>query len=565
MIAAALAATGLAYATLDTRFLLGVGGRWEQPDNDTAAYMTAWNYFINDAWRFPIFSVPGMGYPEGGSVLFNDALPLTALVTKILYALTGLKINPFGFWNLLTYVLQGVFAARLMFALGARSLPASLTASILTVTCTGFMRRMVHTAVSSHFLILWGLALYFENRRGHKRLGELWVLAAVTLLVNSYLFAMVMALHAVTLLSLAIDRRLDRRDLRIVAVGFASVVGLGLAAGYGIMVTNPSSMQATGFGLYSWNAVGLLVPRWIDVIRDATGGQYEGESYIGLGALLVLTLAIVARPAEAVRRLRAHWLFASLLLSFAVFAASNRVYAGGTLIVSYYLPPQLEGLGSLFRATGRFIWPVAYALVGLSTAAMFRWLRPSIAFVLAAAAVWLQLQEAQPVQHYYRTITGRADAEGIDRERLGKLMGGHRRVWQFPSYYCGGLAGPARRWGSLDANRELQLQVLAARAGVPMNSIYMSRMLKDCAREKEWADAPRLEDGVLYVLSWKTTLETPSIATAVAAGPCIGLSWAILCSTTFTSPPQPGPAPRVQESSETRRSGDASGRFVDRK
>jgi hypothetical protein len=536
-IAAAGVATALAYATLDAGFLHGTGGRWAQPDNDSAAYVVAWNYYLNDAWRFPVFDVPGMGYPEGGSVLFIDALPLTAVLTKIVYSVTGARINPFGPWNLLTYILQGVFAARLMFALGVRSLPASLAASVLTVTCTGFMRRFAHTAVSSHFLLLWALALYFENRRGEKRLAELWVLAAVALLVNSYLFAMVMAFVAVTLLSLAIDRRIERRDLRTVIVGGVSVVAVALAAGYGIIFTSPASMQAPGFGLYSWNLAGLLVPRWMDVVRDATGGQYEGESYVGIGAVLVFAVAIAARPAAAIRQLRAHWMLVSLLLCFAIFAASNRVYAGGSLIVSYYLPPQIEALAAFFRATGRFIWPVAYALVGVSVAATFRWLRPSVAIVVAAAAVWLQLQEAQPLQTYFRTITGRADAESIDLDRFGRLIAAHDRVWQYPSYSCGGLAGPRRRWGDLDTNRELQLQVLAARAGVPMNSIYMSRMLKHCDREFEWAEAPRFEDGVLYVLSWKTASETPAIAHAIADGPCTGLSWAIVCSNAFKATP----------------------------
>jgi hypothetical protein len=238
----------------------------------------------------------------------------------------------------------------------------------------------------------------------------------------------------------------------------------------------------------------------------------------------------------------------SLLLLFAIYAASNRVYAGGTLIASYYLPPQIEALGGFFRATGRFIWPVAYALTGLSVAAVFRWVRPSVAFAIAAAAVWLQLQEAQPIQNYFKTVTGRADAESLDLEYFGRLIHEHERVWQYPSYSCGGLAGPTRQWGGLDTNRELQLQLLAARAGVPTNSVYMSRMLKHCDRESQWADAPRFEDGVLYFLSWKTTLETPAIARLVASGPCTGLSWGIVCSNTFRTPPRmdqapPAPAP----------------------
>jgi hypothetical protein len=474
-----------------------------------------------------------MGYPEGGNVLFVDALPLTAIVTKIVYAATGAMVNPFGPWTLLTYILQGVFTARLLFAVGVRSLAASVAAAVLTTTATSFVWRMSHTAVSSHFLLLWALALYFESYRGKDRAVELWVLAGLTLLINAYLFVMVMALHALTLASLAAAGRFRWREARIVATGCAAVVAMALAAGYGIMFTNPSSMQAMGFGHFSWNLAGLLVPPTLGIVRDATGGQYEGESYIGLGALMMFAAVVIASPRTVMRHVADHKLFVALLLMFAVYAASNRVYAGSTLILDYRLPTGIESLGGFFRATGRFIWPVAYALIVLSVACAFRSWRRSFALVAVAAAVVLQIREADPIMHYLRTTTGRAPAEAIDRVQVDAWVRSHNRVWQFPSWGCGGLVGPERRWGGLDANRELQIQLLAAARGIPSNSIYTSRMLKRCDREQEWGDAPRFEGGVLYIVSWKAAVETPALAQAIGSAPCVGLSWAIVCSNTF--------------------------------
>jgi hypothetical protein len=60
-------------------------------------------------------------------------------------------------------------------------------------------------------------------------------------------------------------------------------------------------------------------------------------------------------------------------------------------------------------------------------------------------------------------------------------------------------------------------------------------MLKHCDREQEWGDAPRFEDGVLYIVSWKTALETPALAHALESAPCVALSWGIVCSNTFRS------------------------------
>ncbi len=534
-LAAGAVGAWFAYGTLDAHFLHGTGGKWEQPENDLAAYVVAWSYFVRDAWRFPLFDVPGMGYPEGGNVLFVDALPIAAIVTKVIYVATGAMVNPFGPWTLLTYVLQGVFTARLLFAVGVRSLAASVAAAVLTTTASSFVWRMSHTAVSSHFLLLWALALYFESRRGKDRAVELWVLAGLTLLINSYLFVMVMALHAVTLASLAAARRFGWREARIVAIGCATVVAIALAAGYGIVFTNPSSMQAMGFGHFSWNLASLLVPHTLGVVRDATGGQYEGESYIGLGALMMLAAVVIASPKTVARHLAEHRLFVALMAIFAVYAASNRVFAGGTLLLSYPLPPQIESLGGFFRATGRFIWPVAYSLVVLSVACAFQSWRRSFALVAAVAAVVLQVREADPIMNYLRTTSGRAPAAAIDSSQVGAWVHGHHRVWQFPSWGCGGLVGPTRTWGGLDANRELQIQLLAAESGTPINSVYTSRMLKHCDREQEWGDAPRFEDGVLYIVSWKTALETPALAHALESAPCVALSWGIVCSNTFRS------------------------------
>src|SRR6478736_2403850 len=75
----------VASISLSPHFILGSGGKWVHPDGDYNSYLVAWNYYIVDNWRFPLFDLPRMGYPEGGSVLFNDALPITALLSKVIF------------------------------------------------------------------------------------------------------------------------------------------------------------------------------------------------------------------------------------------------------------------------------------------------------------------------------------------------------------------------------------------------------------------------------------------------------------------------------------------------
>jgi hypothetical protein len=539
----------LGLRVLDPQFIAGTGGKWIRPENDYIAYLVAWNYYVIDAWRFPLFELPAMGYPEGGSVLFNDALPLTALLTKALYHAAGVRVNPFGWWILLTYVLQGAMAARIVRAVGVRSLLACAAAAVLAIVNVAFTSRMGHTALSSHFLILWAIALHFESGRQERlRARELVALLAITLLVNAYLFAMVLALAIVTVATLARRRHLQARDRQILGAGAAFVAVLGIAAGYGMLLVNPRTMKSEGFGLYSWNLTSLLLPPngiagfLAAIPRYGTHGQYEGEAFVGSGALVLLALCVIVMPATVLQQVRRHTLYVAALAALAVYAASNAVYAGKVLLIEYPLPALAVDLGNYFRATGRFIWPLAYSVAILPLALIFRTWRTAPAAAAAVLAVILQVHEAAGDLRYRRALTTQTYEDLLDAPRMRGWLAQHERLWQYPSWACGGLV-PGRRWPSRDANRELQLQLEASRAGVPTNSVYTSRVLKDCSTEADWLSHPSFEPGVLYVLAPHAVQASPALADLARSDGCVGLDWATVCSTRWRRTTDAGERP----------------------
>ncbi len=529
------AAIGL--IALAPAFIAGTGGLWRHPVNDFNLYLIAWHYFLADGWRFPLFDIPAMGYPEGGSILFNDALPLATFVSKVIHSLTGASVNPFGWWIFLTYVLQGALAVRLVRAAGSRSVWAAAAGALLAICYVPWMRRLGHTALSSHFVILWALAIYFESvRQGRLKATEMSALWVVTLLINTYLFVMVAILGAATAAQLWLRHQLAWRDVRTMTIGVLTTIAVGLVAGYGVVFLHPASMKAGGFGLYSWNLATLFVPPeslWgfpRGLVRDATGGQYEGDCYIGLGAVLLVAACAVTRPGTLVRGARRHAALVAAVLLLTAWAASNRIYFGRTLLLAYPLPSVLDGLTGFFRATGRFMWPLVYLLVLVPAACVARWWRPRIAVPLLLAASTLQIAEAVPAIRLVRASTSANFPDMVDSPRLGQWVAAHRRVWQYPSFACGGLAGSARVWGNAEANRELQVELLIARLGVPTNSVDTSRVLKDCAAEAKWADAPVLDDGVLYLIGREARTSTPPLAALTSSDACVNLDWATVCS-----------------------------------
>ncbi len=317
------------------------------------------------------------------------------------------------------------------------------------------------------------------------------------------------------------------------------MAALGVLSGYGRFLANPASMSAMGFGTYSWNLVGLLMPPrgvfgfLVGFTRDATRGQYEGEAWIGFGALALLMLAAALSPRQALHAARRYWHYVALVAVFTVYAASNRVYAGSLLLASYPLPDLMATVCSFFRASGRFIWPLAYSLAVLPVALIFRTWRPLPALLAAVLGVLLQIYEATPRVRARRTVTMTAYEDLIDQPRMASWLEQHEQVWQFPSFYCGGLSA-TRDSGGRELNRELQVQLAAAKAGVPTNSVYVSRSLKNCERELSWRQEPVLRDGVLYVFNTRVVAESPELEAIARTNACVTLDWAVVCSTKWT-------------------------------
>jgi hypothetical protein len=346
---------------------------------------------------------------------------------------------------------------------------------------------------------------------------------------------MVSILQLTTFVTLVRDRVVGRRDWARATLGLLGVVAIAIAEGYGSVFTGNASMRAYGFGHYSWNLATTFVPPeaywgWPHgVVRDATGGQYEGDAYVGLGTVLVVVACVLMRPARVVAAVRRHWIFCVVLVAYALYAASNRVFVGSYLVADVPLPERLLGLTSFFRASARFIWIPIYALALFSLAALIQWTPRRVAIPVIVLAVVVQLRESTFSMASLRPVLEQPAPRLIAVAQMRGWMQQHRRLFQFPSWFCGRLS-PNEEWGSPEATRELHLQLMAARAGLPTNSVYTSRQLKDCAAEARWADRPVLEDGVLYLLNKTTAASSPRLAELAASTSCLDVGWGLVCS-----------------------------------
>jgi hypothetical protein len=536
---------GLAVACLafDWHFLDGTAPLWTWPSGDRAAYLTPILYFVRDPWRLPLFALPQMGYPEGGSVIYNDAIPIGALVSKLLYDLTGRVVNHVGWWVLVSYPLQAVMGVRLVRAMGERTPWRVFCLGLWPLFSLPFLMRFGHTALTSQFLLLWALALYFEQMSAKRAFViEQAALLIVGLLINPYLWVMTVLLTGASWMALWKDGALRARD--VIKGAAAGIVVLLVAVVAGHFAAPAQRLGVPNDGQWSWNLATLILPRaaglWSGVMQDVTrylpSGQYEGESYLGIAPIVLCIACLLLQPRAMARAAVRHWPLVGILVLCAVFAASPRVYFASHLLLSYELPSAFAPIAGMLRAQGRFIWPVVYVLMLAPAVVLLRGFdgraggrAAALVAALVFVATMAQVVEAMPVIGWARAWSAQPAQPLFDAEAMTRWMRAHDRVWQYPSFWCGG-AKPVHEPVELAMTRQVQMQVLAARAGIPNNSVYMSRALKDCGLEAGWAQHPSLEPGTLYVFLKDVPEFSPAVTALIQQSSCRDLGWGTVCS-----------------------------------
>jgi hypothetical protein len=244
-------------------------------------------------------------------------------------------------------------------------------ACIPFVFCAPLWQRMYyHTALASHYLILMAFLLYIYRDRIEKRWKRvcLWaVLGVLCITIHFTIYAMV----SVMLAGYALWETLEEKKISVFFSYLLTYLASTVSAFwfFGGFYGNVSS-EAEGLGLFSANLNSLFNPiDYSRIIKEfpSSGAQYEGLSYVGITAL-ILTIPAVAyimgnmkKIWEEHRNLIISMIFTSLVLW--IIALSPKVTFGNHVLYEIPLPKAVYDAWSMFRASGRFLWPVMYAYI----------------------------------------------------------------------------------------------------------------------------------------------------------------------------------------------------------
>jgi hypothetical protein len=259
--------------------------------------------------------------------------------------------------------------------------------------------RIGHPALCSHWLLLWALVVASRDGTARTRPLEWSAIGLVAGLLHPYLAVMVLTLLvAVVARSSPVPLPARARSL---AAAIVAAVGGWWAAGL-FSVSEAESLSTEGLGHYSMNLLAPITQTgWSQLLPDlpraTTGQDFEGFQYLGLGVLLLLAVAAwlsafrrqVAGPGAS-RGASWHGFGATVFvaaLAMAVFALSPRITFANHLVVDLGGP--WTGRFAVFRATGRFFWPLAYLLLAWGIATICTRIPPrlTVTILMIAAAI----------------------------------------------------------------------------------------------------------------------------------------------------------------------------------
>ncbi len=405
---------------------------------DWSTYLWGFLFHRNAEWSFPLGATPGFVYPHGTSIAFTDANPWVSTFFRALSPLLPLDFQFAGLWFLACYVLQALFGARVVAIYTGDPVRRALGGMLFALTPV-LPARHAHVTLCSLFLLTGALSLGLAPTLSRRDAARRYLLALALVVWSSgthaYLSVMVLALVLAFCARLAFVDRCLRPLEALAAIGGAVGAALLTYLLFGYIGDRTVVMGEEGFGDFSSDLTALWNPMgWSRFVEGlpARPRQHEGFAYLGLGVLALLALRVVlwiSRPRTALAgALRLAPLLLVLAILFVYSWSSRITYLGDEVASLEPLYARLGELPSMFRASGRFAWPLHLGLVAAacSAGAAIAWAWPARALMLAA--VLLQAVELDP---------GRLDFEPRPMERLvdpawASLSGDYRHLALHP-------------------------------------------------------------------------------------------------------------------------------------
>lgn len=365
----------------------------------TVTYLGSVFYRL-DEWRWPIFTHTNLAYPFGISVHGTDGSPLLSIIFKALTKVFHIPATAqfIGIWMFISYILQAV-ASVLIFRHAFKNKFLVIIGALFFVTAPIMMMRVfVHINLMPHFILLFAILLYLNNRLGKKEWIYMGILYSLGILTCPYFLPMQTGFFALLWYrQVWVEKKVSWKSAAIGISSLMAVLGVWFYL-LGMLATGQqlSSGGWRGLGL---NLTALFNPIWSksQVINTLTPkADFDADNYFGLGLLILLVLCFREVFGLFTREnLKKNAPLALLLLGLFLFAITSQVKLATNVIFDYNPGAFMNWLGGVFRYSGRFFWSIWYLLAFFIIRECYRKFKNK-AFLLLPLLLFVQVWDLYP-------------------------------------------------------------------------------------------------------------------------------------------------------------------------
>lgn len=345
--------------------------------HDWGQHYLGWAYFRAEPWHFPIGSIENYNFPAGTNVGFTDSIPLLAIFFKLFSFLLSDTFQYFGIWFLSCHLLLGYFTFKLL-NLFTKNYILIVVAVLLVSYNPIILYRALHPALCAQWLLVASMYFYLRNtskENVHKINKKQLFILVLSALINPYLFLMVFGFAVILpFKNYYFDKLISLKQFFLyIFSGLFIVFVSWLLIGMVSFSTTKTMEVQNSYGLYGFNLNSFYNSSgwssFFQALKTYSPRQYEGFSYLGLGIFILIIISsiylIYIASKKSLHIKKYYKLFPFFLLIFiaTIFAITNKVTINNTLLFDYYLPEIILKIGNVFRASGRFIWILFYAIL----------------------------------------------------------------------------------------------------------------------------------------------------------------------------------------------------------
>lgn len=414
--------------------------------HDWGTHYLGWAFYRDSAWTFPLGQMEGYVYPVGANVGLTDSIPLVAIPLKLISGILPNDFQFLGFWLLSCYIMAAHFTLKI-FDLYKIPNYVSLLAVVLIVGNPVLFYRGMHPALCAHGFILGSIYYYLvaANAENVKRINrkQFW-LSFLSGLINPYLCLLVLGFSFILpIKNYFYDKLLTiKQTVLIPVLTCAAIIASWIIVGLIAFSHSERLAVSGGYGPYGFNYNSFFNSSGFSAFFPGmpwvNSQQYEGFMYLGSGfmVLIVLSLVYFIVKGHPVQFFKTHrWLLPLVVLTvlLSLFATTNRVTYGESVLFETPLPGIIKKLGDTFRASGRFYWLTYYLIILFFTIVFLKSKIP--AWAKAAVLALIVALQAYDIKHLYtKNLPSGTYDSPLDEAKWNTLLTHFDKMITYPPF-----------------------------------------------------------------------------------------------------------------------------------